>query len=293
MRSLPEDPDRPYGVVMHEPPMRVVDWNELRAMGPGVSLPADALTVIPEALFAEVATSSSIEPHKAARKLASILKAGDAAERVCIGRYWGELSRAEATPSTVLETRHCVNEELTRDFRKFIVALDTDALAERILQIGRGIGNEDHERRRCEFVRRCDSWTAWVLEKHPGWLTAMGNDVEEQLAWIQQPNAVVDLVAQDSPHFDTSKWRKSLGQFPDRLAAGRWARLFIWYSLARSISISRGASSLKAEHEFGNNWDDAHYAFLASYTRRLVTLDKGLKLAVKAVFPYVKVDEHL
>lgn len=54
----------------------------------------------------------------------------------------------------------------------------------------------------------------------------------------------------------------------------------MWYSLTMSLDETR---------EFGNNWDDAHYAILAAYTGHLWTHDRGLTALVKAVFPDVKV----
>ena len=80
------------------------------------------------------------------------------------------------------------------------------------------------------------------------------------------------------PRFDTTEWRAELARWPDLKAAGRWARLLIWFYLIRSIKPEGNA------HKFENRWDDAHYAFLSSYAGAIVTKDREIKDAVEAVF---------
>ena len=45
-------------------------------------------------------------------------------------------------------------------------------------------------------------------------------------------------------------------------------------------------------HTFENDYDDAHYAFLASYTGHLATYDQGLMRLVGAIFPRMVARPH-
>ncbi len=53
----------------------------------------------------------------------------------------------------------------------------------------------------------------------------------------------------------------------------------MWYAFER---WKQGKSTTAS---FENNFDDAHYLFLASYAGHLAAFDKGLKKALKALFP--------
>ena len=133
-------------------------------------------------------------------------------------------------------------------------------------------------------MAKCDGWSRWILDREPDKVSLMTGDVEAQHKWIRIPDQGTELVVQNNPErFDGPRWRAVLSVFPDRLAAGRWARIIIWYALMRSLNPTGH------EHEFENNWDDAHYAFLASYTHRIATHDNGMKRLIAAVFPSVTV----
>lgn len=67
---------------------------------------------------------------------------------------------------------------------------------------------------------------------------------------------------------------------PNRIALIRWSRFVAWYCLRR-------AEGLRVKFE--NNFDDAHYGLLASYTGHLGTDDKGLVEAATTIFPGIRV----
>ena len=58
----------------------------------------------------------------------------------------------------------------------------------------------------------------------------------------------------------------------------------IWYALMRSLNPAGDY------HKFENNWDDAHYPFLASYTGRIAAVDRGIKGLIAAILPHVSND---
>ncbi len=259
----------------------VADWGWLRARR-GDKLPDGKGYVIPDVLFHEVIGVYKIDPMKGtafARKLMDIVRANP--KRFWVGLYWDALSRMESTPDAVLDATHIISHDLSAGLRDFALIVGSDIglrLAEFV-----DYPESDYERRRSQFIRLCEDWTAWILERQPEELKQMRGDVRAQTEWIQRPDQVVELVVRNSRRFDEPPWRAALSCFPDRLAAGRWARIIIWFALMRSLAPESN------QHEFENNWDDAHYAFLGSYTAQIATYDRGLRRLVRAVFPSVAV----
>jgi hypothetical protein len=85
---------------------------------------------------------------------------------------------------------------------------------------------------------------------------------------------------QGMERFRSNEWLKRFRTFPDRYAFGRYSRLWVWYGLKHA------AGQTKDERK---NFDDADYAFAASYAGHLLTNDggpkkRGLKECVNAVF---------
>jgi hypothetical protein len=96
---------------------------------------------------------------------------------------------------------------------------------------------------------------------------------------------VPSFVAASTEHarYRSAAWRRELRNFPDRTAVGRSYRAVAWYGLQRVIRRSM------TDAEFGNNFEDCRYAFLASYMFEMATHDKGLKACLAAAFPGVRV----
>lgn len=256
----------------------VVDWGAIRALPKSAEIPGDNGVLLADTIVCEIAGSNT--PESNALKFRDVLAATDAS-RLLVGHYWDHLSRQEHSPDVVLEPDAIVNPQLTSQLRESL----SDGKAnwsERIVGLDDSDEMTAYERHRNEFVAKCEAWTRWIRERQPDELNRMAGYMAAQHEWIRIPTQVTELVVQGNPEkFDKPEWREALSVFPDRLAAGRWARIIVWYALMRSLNPEGN------EHAFENNWDDAHYAFLASYAGNLVTADRGLKQLVEAVFPSV------
>jgi hypothetical protein len=82
------------------------------------------------------------------------------------------------------------------------------------------------------------------------------------------------------PKWWRPEWRQYIHSDPHRFAVIRWARFLAWYFVKRAEGQTK---------KFVNNFDDAHYGFLASYAGHLGTHDKGLAEATQAIFPSLRV----
>ena len=268
-------------MLMVTDPAVVVDWGVIRALPKNAALPGDASIILADTIICEIAGSDS--PVNYARKFWDVLVATDAS-RLHVGHYWDHVSRQETVSDITLDLTAIINWELTTALREAL-ALPAPDWVDRITSLSGSGEMVAYETRRRQFVAKCEAWTSWIRERNTRALNQMAGNVPDQHEWIRTPSQVTAFLVQDNPgRFDTPEWQAALSVFPDRLAAGRWGRILIWYALTRSLSPERD------EHAFENDWDDAHYAFLASYTGRIIVNDKELKKLVVAVFPAVTME---
>jgi hypothetical protein len=254
-------------------PVVVADWSWLRARNCN-QLSNRVAWMVPEVVFREV--TSSDDPERDLRKLRRIIIENH--ERLLLGRYWSEISLREDSTEVRSRTEHLVHPEMTLVLRALASQSESEwleGLDER-LRHGRDL---DYEARRQILLLTSEQFAAWIHEREPDWERSLSTP-ERRRDWIRQPDHPVEWVARETPRMNTDEWKTALCQFPDQLAAGRWARSLIWTCLRRSIGWTR---------RLENDWDDAHYAFLASYTGQFATKDRGLAEMVQAVFPSVEI----
>ena len=155
---------------------------------------------------------------------------------------------------------------------------------ERILGLDGESEVTEYEKGRAEFVDLCEGFARWATETQADQLPKFRSDVNEQRRWIRKPDQITEyLLSRNKGRFEGPDWRDALSKFPDVHAIGRWVRIVIWYAMRRLIKPS------ESSHSFENNWDDAHYAFLASYTKRIATRDKGLIRLVGDLYEGVEI----
>lgn len=263
-------------------PLVVVDWGALRRLPKNAVLRDDISILLADTVFREIASSDN--PQAFAVKLKTLLEPEPVRTRVCIGQYWDELSRLESEPQKLVPLDAIIHNAMTRELRN-LLAQTTSDWAERISVAASGPEVREYEGRRTTFVETCQAWTRWICQHQPDELTRISGDIRAQHDWIRVPHQCTEWIIRNNPSgkFDSPEWRAALSVFPDRHAVGKWVRIIVWYCLMRSLHPTGD------EHNFENNWDDAHYGFLASYTGRIATHDKGLKRLVAAVFPHVSI----
>ena len=275
-------------VGVHRRPMKVLatnlvvyDWGFFRGIPASGQIDSDHDIVLADTIFQEIANSDN--PPTFARKLFHLLRSRGNADRVFIGQYWDHLSRLETEPFLQVDLCDIINHELTEEFRGVLQDRSFD-VSKRILDVVGEPEIAEYETRRADFLHLCEEWTHWVTETQADHLLQFRSNAYSQRQWIRRPDQITEFViSRNQGRFDGPDWREALSQFPDVHAIGRWARILLWYVLRRSIKPNEPA------HSFENNWDDAHYAFLTSYTKRIATRDRELRRLVTDLFEEVEI----
>lgn len=266
----------------------VPDWNWLLGLPKDAeSLPRGYEYIIPDVVFAEVIGSlgdGSDSNHGRAGKLYRILR--ENRDRVWIGRFWNELSQLEVSPDAPVIRDQIIHREFTTRMRG-LLGRDEDEWRSELSGMSDDPAFHQHERFRAQFKRLCNKWSDWIGDKQSVELRQMANDEDAQHKWIRNPVQPVELIVRENERLDTQEFREALERFPDMLAAGRWGRIIVWYALQRALNPQGN------HHKFENDWDDAHYVFLASYANRIVTLDKPVKRAIRALQPSTQILSEL
>lgn len=250
------------------PPLVVFDWGALCGMTKGSHLPEDISILLADTVFYEIAGSD--HPVGFAHKLKGLLEYKDAASRVYVGRYWKELSEREnSAPETMVQQADIIHREFTEDLRQLVGQNEAD-WTDRIIDVQQGDELRDYERDRKHFTGLCQGFADWITQRQPEELKRMRGNPSEQHKWIRAQQLTAWVLETNPGRFDGPEWQDALSVFPDRLAVGRWTRILFWYGLMRAINPAGNY------HKFENNWDDAHYPFLASYTGRIAAASPGL-----------------
>lgn len=256
-------------------PLVVLDWGWIRSRESGGEyLSSRANYLIADTVFSEMFGAVDTGGAGFMLKLKRLLIRND--RRVFGGRYWADISAEEEPPQRLASWSSVVCPEMTKELRR--VAHSPESVWKAGASFVRDV-REEHEGKRREFVALCSQWTEWVTENSPESVRTAKTDPAVLVDWICQPSQIAGFMQAFNPRMKGDCWNSALSVFPDRLAAGRWARIVGWYAMQHSVGKTSG---------FANNWEDSHYAFLASYTGFLATNDSGLKEAVRVVYPAVR-----
>jgi len=232
---------------------------------------ANAQFVLTDAFFYEAATAS---PEAEGPKFNGW--ASRYADRLFLSTHWSEVSQQETQPGRCVNPRFIVREEST-GFREAARTGDLDWSSFQGEEYDKDV--EGREGYITQFEQLCSGFARQVQEAFPDWKQRAGS-LETQHLTIRQPEFIASFVQEHNETKRGPQWHAALSVFPDRHAAGRWARLSAWYALQYSLGLTK---------DFRNNYHDAEYAFAASYVGRLATLDKRLIATIEAVFPDVQI----
>jgi hypothetical protein len=256
-------------------PLCVVDWNSIQENSDNADVPAEYGLLIPDMILSEIAGKSD-EKKRAGHARQFGRWASRNANRLWIGRYWNDVSQQQRPPTTIITLEHLIHPEMTAAVRRLAADPFTD-WATAIEQLRGATGEEEYERRRQQFIGWCDELRNLAVEKEK---TNGSSDTEVE-EWIQNPSLAADYVKNFfTTSFPAQEWREYLARFPDDLAIGVWARIIAYYQYRRAVGD---------KDKFENNWDDAHYAFLARFTGYIATDDKRLIRLCRLIWPDVKV----
>lgn len=244
----------------------MVDRNILSYARPEQILPRGAEVVLPDAYFHEMAEAKRDEELDG---FVSWIRKH--AETVWIARYWWDLLKDERRSSSMASPTQIISEEWTRSLRAH--AKDGEFAwpgDER---------QEFYEKCKAEFIDRSRAWTERVTD-HGVDLSAERSSEDRLRELLRAPDPIQQHVRKWEPEFMLKSWSHCVGVFPDRPAICRWWRIINYYTIMHSL----GETAI-----FENNWEDAQYAFTASYVGRLATDDKRLIEMMDRIFPGVTI----
>jgi hypothetical protein len=142
----------------------------------------------------------------------------------------------------------------------------------------------EYENLRSGFVSHAHQFTNYLRNTHPRMLEEVQGAKSKQSELATIPDVHVPLIQRNNRRYRKYAWRRTLSVFPDRAAIGRWSRLIMWYAIMHAAGRTK---------RFDNNFDDAHYGFLASYAGHLVTHDDLLAETVSVLFPKTRIHSSL
>jgi len=255
-------------------PTLVLDWNLIQSMSASQDVPARFQCVVPAHILHEIATKDSGKDHAAMKKF--VQWGSRNVHRFWIGRLTEHLfERQVRATGKRLNMRDVVEPQQTRLWRRALQSPHIDwGLIVAVIKDSPPVKQRNHQIN--ELVRFSDAITvAWG--KRPQRRTPRPSEMGE---WVRLPQLATDLVETQFSRWWRKEWRRYVDDDPHRFAVIRWARFLAWYFVKRAEGQT---------HKFANNFDDAHYGLLASYTGHLGTDDRGLEEAALAIFPSLRV----
>lgn len=266
--------------MMRGKPIVALDWGWVRGLNDSdLILPNAFVYLIPEIVFWEAADASTTpgrDPLGLVRRLHRFISAN--ATRVFIGRQPVDLARLEQEQSMPLEDNF-VATQFPMPMRT-MAGLTEAAFAERMQEL-RSTGSESAQRDK-EWFERFRGWFGErARARLPEIARQLSGDEARCLEAVRTPCFAAEFAKNAAREYCPADPDCALSCFPDRFAIGRWSRLVLYFAVLDFRGINHR-----------NDYEDCHYAFLASYAGRLAATDRGLLRAVEAVFPGVKVWER-
>lgn len=254
-------------------PWVVADWCSLRSLPADNRLPGRFTIVIPDRLVVEVLGTDA--PEEFLRKLDGLMTHPTSIGRILIGHYWNYIAGLETSPEHVVDSATCaIHVELsefiaqqqrtgTRVFKLSKQWPDVSTIADR----------------KDKFITLVRMYAAEMTRESASALDELRKGKLPELTRLIQESgdAMVNLVASGYEKYRQPMWRDILREFPDRVAAARWLRVMMWYSMRHLTAPDTG------DKKVGNEYDDAHYVFLSLYTKHLWTQDPGMARAASVI----------
>lgn len=259
-------------------PWLVVDLCALEGLPRSETLPTTFSVVLPHRLFFEAATSS--RPRKLLHKAEQFLTQHSMLGRVLIGRDPLDVASREICPQDVrTEIDHVIDIETSDEVREAQVRGEVLDLS-KMDEIVRSDEAVDEAKR--FFNQTSVNYAKWARNERPEMLSVVSREFQSNAPRWEHVARVAETAVALHPRYQSADWQSELSSFPTRSAVARYLQIYAWY-----MSL-RAARADTADAHFGNNFDDLHYVFLASYTNHLRTDDKGMASACISLF-----GEHL
>jgi hypothetical protein len=230
--------------------------------------------IIPDGLFGEIAGSDI--PDQLGDKMYTLFQSNRG--RMFIGTMWKTIADEECRRGRPIEAREIINHTATTSLCRCLADNGVKAWMWAFRATAESDRFRSNEIKRGEFLALAANFAEWFQEKSPEAVRSLGS-IQRQRDWIQDPRLVAEAAGHFFPEYASDGWPTRLQGFPDRFAVCRWMRIIAWTCLKKATGATRGIS---------NDWDDAQYAYLASYAGGLVTADQHLKKTMALLFPDVR-----
>lgn len=255
----------------------VLDWSWLRQRRIA-TLPAKHRYIISDLLLGEGArstTTPSEEPADTIRlKLQSVLTAN--LSRVHLGRHPIQVIQRERKPGS----RSTIDDVIEPVQSRLLRRMGSTSSAAWLRYCERVCEEQPYRKNKRAFLKFRTEWVRLMRETAPDYTKALSGQVDVFRREIRRPGAVLSLAEWHDSKYAQPRWKMALSKWPDQHAAGRWYRIMLWYVFAMLRNETRDAE---------NDFEDANYAFLASYAGGLATTDQRLQRLVRDIFPNVAV----
>jgi len=257
-------------------PLIVVDLSTLISWPTGF-VPTNFDIVVPQVILDEVAGH---ETNRSENKFFNTLFAHP--KTFWFATDMLDLVQRERSPSKTLPPWAFIDILQTIHLRQLIANKPT-ALLERYKQSRSEKSLTDSYKANKRNLQEFQSTFIPAPGPQPEWLRPLCDkfDHEEMIAFLRDPTALLKCFG-NFPKYAHPEWQKVLTTFPDQKAIGRWYRIELWYCMMNMTGRTK---------DMANRWEDAQYAFAASYVGRIATKDDQLKQLVSHIFPDVEVVE--
>lgn len=247
-------------------PLVVVDRNILTYCRPEKILPEGAEIVLPDAFFHEMSESSRNEELP---KFVSWLRRH--ASTVWFAIDWRDILPVEKSSSFLVSPLEIISILWTNELR--------DHARDGEFMWPDNTKDEYYENCRKEFIERARTWTKYVADNDID-MSEHDNDADSLREFLRDPTPIKTFLQKWESHWFKKPWSLLIGEFPDQPAICKWWRIINYYSIMHSLGQTKS---------FENNFEDAQYAFAASYVGRLATDDKRLIDMMGHIFPDVTI----
>lgn len=258
-----------------ENPAVVLDWNVLQKMPADGDVLSHYQCIVPDQAFHEIAKKPLEEGKPLIRKFGRW--ASRNVDRLWVGRTPEDLFEKQLkADGRRLGAGDVVHPQFTRGLRAVASDPNYDWGAS-LSDVRTGEHVENRKQQIEKLVRLCSA-IAELWKEQPKRVPRQ----EEVGGWLREAHRVTDLVETFFGKVWRPEWRQQVASDPNRFAVIRWARFVAWSCVKRAAG-----QTVKYE----NNFDDAHYALLGSFTGHLGTDDRKLGEAAMSIFPGICVLE--
>jgi hypothetical protein len=262
-------------------PLVVVDWNFFQSVAPAdFKPPRDWDFLLPDEVIHEVldkADTNKITPAQHFRKLISVCVS------MC-GTHKHRIWLARPADSFTFCSRRISIRQITGPPATPLDLSRMDGKLRDMLIDGRVSSAHSHyEQRLSEFRTFISEYRQWFQRAQPDDGTIV-ND-KQKCEELARDASLLRNALRPEDKARLSLTDAQLAAFPDALPCCRWLRLLCWYSLRHAPRPTGAKSDLIAANDFA----DASYAFLSSYTGHLLTNDGGCQEAAHVLRPSVRI----